>query len=190
MKTELFEQKEREQKHVRDLESKHAAKLEQMTSRLNEVESQKQLSEALSQQRLDSFNQNMKRLEEEKTEMNKEIERLRGEIVLVRQDKEKAVDDYENKLSTQREENNKQLNELTKLRHYVNDSLPTMQTVKEMIAEREKFEEQILKVKERNEALLKENGLLQVRLKSINEILTLQEAQLESSSKSNSSHST
>ncbi len=57
--------------------------------------------------------------------------------------------------------------------------MPTIETVKEMTKEKEKFDEEILKVKMRNESLIKENSSIQVRLKSLNEILTIQENQLE-----------
>ena len=57
--------------------------------------------------------------------------------------------------------------------------MPTIDTVKEMTKEKEKFDEEISKIKMRNESLIKENNSIQIRLKSLNEILTIQENQLE-----------
>lgn len=69
--------------------------------------------------------------------------------------------------------------ELAQLRAYVNESMPTVQTVKEMSEERQKCESEIVRLKVRNEQLTGENNALQIRLKSINEILSIQESQLE-----------
>ena len=57
--------------------------------------------------------------------------------------------------------------------------MPTMDTVKQMQKDSSKFEEQQLKIKQKNDSLQKENQALQTRLKSINEILIIQESQLE-----------
>lgn len=83
------------------------------------------------------------------------------------------------KLKSTNEENRKLASELAQLRSYVNDSMPTVQTVKEMSEERQKCESEIVRLKVRNEQLIGENNALQIRLKSINEILSIQENQLE-----------
>lgn len=57
--------------------------------------------------------------------------------------------------------------------------MPTVQTVKEMSEERQRCETEIVRLKVRNEQLAGENNALQIRLKSINEILSIQENHLE-----------
>ncbi len=59
--------------------------------------------------------------------------------------------------------------------------MPTIDTVKEITKEKEQVDEEILKIKMQNDNLIKENNSIQIRLKSINQILTIQENQLEAS---------
>lgn len=58
--------------------------------------------------------------------------------------------------------------------------MPTIETVKEMTREKGTFDSEIAKIKARNDSLVKENNAIQIRLKSMNEVLTIQENQLES----------
>lgn len=111
---------------------------------------------------------------------DREINELKLKIDQLKLEKINMTEENETKLKLLNEENRKYLVELNSLRTYVNDSLPTIQTVKEMGLERQKCDEQIQKVKSKNEQLIKENNALQIRLKSINEILSIQESQLES----------
>jgi chromosome segregation ATPase len=115
-----------------------------------------------------------------------EIEQFKAQIEQLKDDKQNLIHENRTQLQTLSDEKRKCMMELENLRQYVNDSLPTMQTIKEMTAERQKYEEQILKIKHKNDLLMKENNALQIRLKSINEILNIQEAQLESTTTSNS----
>ncbi len=93
--------------------------------------------------------------------------------------KETALVESEAKMRVVQEESKRQASELASLRAYMDQSMPTIQTVKEMATERQKCEDTILKLRVRVEQVLGENSALQVRLKSINEILSIQEAQLE-----------
>lgn len=58
--------------------------------------------------------------------------------------------------------------------------MPTIETVKEMTKEKEIHEAKIQRIKNKNEILIQENTSIQIRLKSMNEILKIQESQLES----------
>lgn len=76
--------------------------------------------------------------------------------------------------------NQKYETELENLKNYVNNSMPTIETVKEKNKEIEVLNKEIQKINVKNENLCKENDSIQIRLKSMNEILSIQENQLES----------
>ena len=77
-------------------------------------------------------------------------------------------------------ENVNALAELQNLKNYVNNSMPTIETVKEMNKEKADLNAEIERMKLKNDGLIKENSSIQIRLKSMNEIMTIQENQLES----------
>ena len=115
---------------------------------------------------IQEFNSNNLLFGKENARLAETLEAIRGEQTRTAAEHAKCVD------------------ELTRLRTYVNDSMPTIETVAEMAKEQRTLEERLSKAHARNDMLVKENAAIQTRLKAINEILAIQECQLESSSSS------
>jgi hypothetical protein len=200
LKADLVNEKETGLVRINEIEAKYTSKLRDLSKQLSDFEAAKAESDLLSEKRVESLKKEYEglledqkkkvaNLNEEKASLSNSVDHLKKQIEEFKEEKNQSSIKSEAQFRKLAEENLKYLNELQNLRQYVNDSLPTMQTIKEMTLEREKYEEQILKIKHRNDLVIKENNALQIRLKSINEILSIQEAQLEStSSKSNNSN--
>lgn len=118
-------------------------------------------------------------LNEVRDSYEKQIQILQASIDSAKHDKETSLDEKDAKIKILNEELKKSQNELDNLRQYVNNSMPTINTCKEISREKAKVEESLSKERHKNELLNKEIEALQIRLKSLNEILTIQEAQLE-----------
>lgn len=112
-------------------------------------------------------------------EKEREAADLRERIEQLRVEKQSAVAEAEVRVREAGEEARRLSVELGQLRLYVNESMPTVQTVREMSEDMQKCEAEIVRLKVRNEQLVGDNNALQIRLKSINEILSIQEKQLE-----------
>ena len=181
---------------LKENETKCSQKLSEYSAKLNDAEAEKRQYIEASDVRFEKLKLEFENYKKEKeleiknllSEQNSALEAQKTEINELKKCLDETKCEKETKLKSLTDENRKYLNELENLRRYVNDSMPTIETIKEMTQERQKYEEQILKIKSKNEALINENNALQIRLKSINEILCIQEAQLESASKQFSSN--
>ncbi len=197
LKADLNNEKDAGLTRINDMEAKYASKIKELSKQVTDLEAGKVESDFLHGKQIESLKKEHEGLindqksiiasvNEEKSGLSNEVAQLKKQIDELKEEKIQSSSKSEAQFRKLAEENLKYLNELQNLRQYVNDSLPTMQTIKEMTLEREKYEEQILKIKHKNELVIKENSALQIRLKSINEILSIQETQLETvSSKSN-----
>ena len=112
--------------------------------------------------------------------LSKELNVLKTELEQLKKENQILIEDKEMQIKYLKEENCKYLTELTSLKKNANDSLPNIRTIKEMTNERKIFEEQIVRMRTKNDHLVKEINSLQIRLKSISEIIKIQEDQLES----------
>ena len=176
---------------LKESETKSSQILSEYSAKLNDAEAEKRQYIEASDVRFEKLKLEFENYKKEKeleiknllSEQNSVLDAHKTEISELKKCLDETKCEKETKLKHLTDENRKYLNELENLRRYVNDSMPTIETIKEMTQERQKYEEQILKIKSKNEALINENNALQIRLKSINEILCIQEAQLESTSK-------
>lgn len=110
---------------------------------------------------------------------NREVKELTKTIedLTLKHIKDDAISAEE--IKSLKNDNSKYVTELQNLKNYVNNSMPTIETVKELTKEKEKFDGEINRMKSLHEGLSKENKTIQIRLKSMNEILSIQENQLE-----------
>lgn len=195
LKYDLLAEKEANLVKLNELEKKSDERVNELSAKLTDTSSQHQRMCADYEAALDKLKRENEALKSERsadvarlTQQNelhvqsydRQIDELQSRLNDLKRDKERYVEESELKLKSIVAENQKLTAELNQLRTYVNDSMPTIQTVRDMTAEREKYEEQILKIKAKNDLLVKENNALQIRFKSISEILNIQEAQLES----------
>jgi coiled-coil alpha-helical rod protein 1 len=194
LKCQLIEEKEANLKKLTEIEQRSGEKINDLTQKLKESSEERVKIQNESDRRLESVkfdydalfkeqNDKIKSLQDEKNSLvdkhKKEVDDLHRVIDELRKEKCELIEENRIKTQTLEQENQNYLNDLQNLRNYVNDSMPTIETIKEMTKEREQYEQQILKIKAKNDLLIKENTSLQIRLKSINEILTIQENQLE-----------
>lgn len=151
-----------------------AQKLNEALTRLNECDLEKRKLAEANEKKLEKLAQSseiqLKNAQEEKENLSNELAKLNQQVNQLKEENSKL-----------REDNSKCNNELNSLRSYVNDSMPTIETVKEMSKEKKLLEDKIARLNRKNEGLVKENSALQTRFKSISEILTIQESQLEHS---------
>lgn len=126
--------------------------------------------------------------EKYKTDKEKEINELKVRLEQIRNEKSNIAEEMDSRVRAGVEENRRLSAELAQLRVYINESMPTVQTVRDMSEERQKCEAEIVQLKIRNEKLVGENNALQIRIKSINEILSIQENQLEAKQVSVAKH--
>lgn len=144
----------------------------------NEKESNQQLEQKLQQ----ALSESEKKLKEQ----SKQTDSLNEQLKIALNEKQNVMETFNKEIESLKESLNKLslekqivCDENKNLRNYIQNSMPT---IKEMTEDRQTYEQEILKLKSKNEILQKENTAIQIRLKSINEILAIQEAQLESNS--------
>ena len=195
LKSDLITEKETSSLKLKETESKCSTKINEIANKLNDAELIKsqaiRTSNELSEQ-LKKENENLNQkfagqinslISEKKslTESHeKDLNELKNTIEQLKLKSTKEKESNDLKIQDLNEENRKYLTELQSLRAYINESMPTINTVKEINKEKDQLIDELNKIRNKNDSLLKENSALQVRLKSINEILIIQEAQLES----------
>lgn len=118
-------------------------------------------------------------LEKCRADREREVGELRDRVEKLKEEKTRVSEEAEVRVRAAGEEARRLGVELAQVRLYVNESMPTVETVRKMSEERQRCEAEIVRVEIRNEQLVGENNALQIRLKSINEILSIQEKQLE-----------
>jgi len=199
LKCELLNEREKFTLNQKETELTYSQKINDLLNKLNENEIEKRKQIEISEQKIEKLSkenqlltnqqiQYAQTLKEEKDRLSDkhtvDLKELNQKLEQIKLENNKQNELKELKIKQLSDENSKYLNELQSLRNYVNDSMPTIDTVKQMNKEKEKFNEQIDQIKSKNDSLQKENSALQTRLKSINEILIIQENQLEHSSSS------
>ena len=180
----LKQSDENAQQKIKDLEYKLVTQAENHRKQMEKCEQER---ETLANEQ----NNRIKQLINEKTklcdEYQSELNDLRNRFEKFNTENLNSIKEKDEQIHKLTDENIKFLNELENLRRYVNDSMPTIETVKEMKKERKQLEDDLAKSKSRYDLLANENNALQIRLKSISEILSIQESQLESKSSSSNS---
>jgi coiled-coil alpha-helical rod protein 1 len=175
---------ENSQQKIKDLEQKLVLQVETHSKQLGKCEQER---ETLANEQ----NTRIKQLINEKTklcdEYQSELNDLRTRFEKFNSENLNSIEEKDEQIRKLTDENIKYLNELENLRRYVNDSMPTIETVKEMKKQHKQLEDDLAKSKSRYDLLANENSALQIRLKSISEILAIQEAQLENKSSSSNS---
>ncbi|RMZ94020.1 coiled-coil alpha-helical rod 1 isoform X1, partial [Brachionus plicatilis] len=179
LKSELNCEKENSLIRNNSLESKYNQQIAMLTEQLAEANKQLTTEQKDSEQKIQVL----------KSENKSITDSFRNEIATLRSNYDSLKSESDRLLSVKDSEieklslNNQKISlELDNLKNYVQNSMPTIETVKEMTDERQLYENEIFKLKSKIESLKNDNSSLQIRLKSVNEILTLQENQLESGS--------
>ena len=186
LKCELLNEREKFTLNQKETELTYSQKINDLLNKLNENEIEKRKQIEISEQKIEKLSkenqlltnqqiQYAQTLKEEKDRLTDkhtvDLKELNQKLEQIKLENNKQNELKELKIKQLSDENSKYLNELQSLRNYVNDSMPTIDTVKQMNKEKEKFNEQIDQIKSKNDSLQKENSALQTRLKSINEIL-------------------
>lgn len=160
----------------RDSTSARTASWERRVHELNE---RAESAERARKQAADETSRVASEFEKYRAEKERELGELRSRCDELRDEKTRVVEEAEGRVRAAGEEARRLGGELAQLRIYVNESMPTVETVREMSEERQRCEAELVRLKIRNEQIVGENNALQIRLKSINEILSIQEKQLE-----------
>ena len=195
LKCDLLDEKEAHSNQLKEKESRWFEKHNELLTKLNEADLERRKQSDLNEMAADKLkqqheslisqqNEQIKNLTREKQALadtyEKETSTLRSVVDQLKLDNLKNNELKELEIKQLTNENQRYLSELESVKNYVNNSMPTIETVKEMKKDQEKWELETLKIKTKNESLKQENAALQIRLKSMNEILTIQESQLES----------
>lgn len=177
LKIELNSEKESNLNRTQTLESKYNQKIADLSEQLNNANKQLVLNQKDSEQQIEALKSENKGIGDS---YRNEIATLRSNYDSFKSESDRILSDKDSLIQKLTSNNQKITLELDNLKNYVQNSMPTIETVKEMSQERELFENEIVKLKSKIESLKNDNSSLQIRLKSMNEILTLQENQLES----------
>lgn len=181
LKINLNSEKENNLNTTQILESKYNQQIASLTKQLNEANHQLALNQKDSEQKIENLKAENKNITDSYRD---EMALLRSNYDLMKSENGRLLSEKDSLIEKLTTTNQKISLELENLKNYVQNSMPTIQTVKEMTAERQGYENEILKLKSKMESLKNDNSSLQIRLKSMNEILSLQENQLETSSTS------
>ena len=129
-------------KEIQSLKSELASEREQSAARVREASAELARVRAADEERVQQLRAEHERAAlactEQRAQSAAEVDTLR-----------RKAEESEARASSLAEENRSYFNELQGLRRYVNDSLPTMQTIKDMTEERRTYEEQIVKARQR-----------------------------------------
>jgi len=203
LKCDLHNEKEKNSSSQKDIHLNYSQKLNELLNKLNENENEKNKTAEINEKKLEKIlkdhevntnkqSKQIQQLSDEKSliveKFTAEIQELKQKIEQLESENMKEKEIKNTKIKDLSDEKNKYFNELHALKTYVNDSMPTIDNVEQLLKEKAKFDEQMAKIKSKNENLIKENSALQIRIKSINEILMIQENQLEHSQTSHTSH--
>ena len=176
LKVNLNLEKENNLNKTQIMESKHNQEIAVLTKQLNEANHQLALNQKDSEQKIENLKAENKYITESYRE---EMATLRSNYDSLKSENDRLMSEKDSLIEKLTSTNQKISLELDNLKNYVQNSMPTIQTVKEMTQDRQGLENEILRLKSKMELLKNDNSSLQIRLKSMNEILTLQENQLE-----------
>jgi hypothetical protein len=168
LKNDLKREKESNESKIEEIQLKCNDRINELNRRITAKDQQLEQSEI----RIESKNKEITNLNQQLNDKLKEIDQLKDTI--------KTMQDTRDAQFAQIKSQNEKLRiELDNLNDYVTNSMPTINTINEMKIEQQKIEQNLQKQKIKNDLLSNENDSLQIRLKSINEILTIQETQLD-----------
>lgn len=196
LKSELTIQQEANVEKLKASESEWTHKQNEALTKLNEAnQERRKLSEDYekSSAKFQADSEATYRKQEEKIQLltnenkkltdsyDKEVAQLKRTIEELKLNHIKENSAKEEQLKLLKGENASVVSELQNLKNYVNNSMPTIETVKEVNKEKAELTSELERMKLKNEGLIKESASIQIRLKSMNEIMTIQENQLEAS---------
>jgi chromosome segregation ATPase len=190
LKVELSNEKSSHSKKLSDFEVKLSTQSSELQSRDKDMRKlsdnyESKLSEMRTQHE-HNLQEKSKRvldlsaeISELKEKYEQQVAQLRSTIDSLSQEKISILEEKDLKIRQVSEEFKRNSCELENLRSYINESMPTIDKCAHVTQEKLRVEEMLAKERSKNSAAQKEIEALQIRLRSMNEILQIQEAQLE-----------